>query len=78
MVDGPCMPPPGEPSGWPKPAEGVVLCTAVRDVMPEVPCDESRAGAVWCKGNARWQCFPSPELCWGKNEGDQRCTIVAE
>lgn len=56
----------------PKPAEGVKLCTAAREVMPDIPCDEAHVGDAWCKGTSRWQCLP--ELCWGANDGTQTCT----
>lgn len=69
-LDGPCLPSGGDE----KPAEGVKLCTAPRAVMPDVPCDASRSGNVWCSGTARWQCLP--EGCWGANDGAQACTIT--
>lgn len=75
VVDGPCLPAAGSP---PAPPEGVKICTAWQDVMPDVPCDASREGAVWCKGGLRWQCIPSPESCWGANTGSQPCTINAD
>lgn len=73
MQDGPCAAVPGVPAN---PNPDIKLCNPYRGAAPTEPCDDAHVGDVWCIGQERYQCMPSPASCWAFNDGTQPCTTT--